>query len=73
MHAFTESVGIPLRPYVRWLRLQRAATAIVTGTPLSLAAAEAGFSDAAHMSRTFKQMFGMTPSALQRRSPVASR
>ncbi|MEC7520234.1 MAG: AraC family transcriptional regulator [Myxococcota bacterium] len=72
MHAFTESVGIPLRPYLRWLRVQRAATAIVTGTPLSLAAAEAGFSDAAHMSRTFKQMFGMTPSALQRRAEIDS-
>lgn len=68
MHVFTESVGIPLRPYLRWLKVQRAATAIVAGVPLSLAAAEAGFSDAAHMSRTFKAMFGVTPSALQRRS-----
>jgi AraC-like DNA-binding protein len=68
MHVFTESVGIPIRPYLRWLRVQRAATAIVTGVPLATAAIEAGFSDAAHMSRTFKQMFGLTPSALQRRS-----
>lgn len=68
MHVFTESVGIPIRPYLRWLRVQRAATAIVTGMPLATAAIEAGFSDAAHMSRTFKQMFGLTPSALQRRS-----
>jgi AraC-like DNA-binding protein len=68
MHVFTESVGIPIRPYLRWLRTQRAATAIVTGVPLATAAIEAGFSDAAHMSRTFKQMFGLTPSALQRRS-----
>jgi AraC-like DNA-binding protein len=68
MHVFTESVGIPIRPYVRWLRLQRAATAIVAGAPLSEAAADAGFSDAAHMTRTFKRMFGLTPSVLQRRS-----
>jgi AraC-like DNA-binding protein len=68
MHVFTKSVGIPLRPYLRWLRFQWAAAAIVAGAPLSTAAVQAGFSDAAHMSRTFKRMFGLTPSALQRRS-----
>lgn len=68
MHVFTESVGIPLRPYLLWLKLQRAATSIVHGVGLTEAAVEAGFADAAHMSRTFKRMFGMTPSALQRRS-----
>jgi AraC-like DNA-binding protein len=68
MHTFTESTGLPLRPYLRWLRFQRAAGAIMAGAPLSTAAADAGFSDAAHMSRTFKQMFGLSPSTLQRRS-----
>jgi AraC-like DNA-binding protein len=68
MHVFTESTGIPLRPYLRWLRFQRAAGAILAGEPLSAAAAGAGFSDAAHMSRTFKEMFGLSPSTLQRRS-----
>ncbi len=72
MHVFTESVGIPLRPYLLWLKLQRAATLIVNGVDLSRAAFGAGFADAAHMSRTFKRMFGMTPSALQRRSRRAS-
>lgn len=72
MHVFTESVGIPLRPYLLWLKLQRAATSIVNGVGLSEAAVEAGFADAAHMSRTFKRMFGMTPSALQLRSRRAS-
>jgi AraC-like DNA-binding protein len=65
MHVFTESIGVPLRPYLAWLRLQRAASAIVEGAPLALAAQSAGFSDAAHMSRTFRRMFGVTPSALR--------
>jgi transcriptional regulator GlxA family with amidase domain len=65
MHAFTESIGIPLRRYLAWLRLQRAAAAIVGGTPLAEAALAAGFSDAAHMSRTFRAMLGMTPSSLR--------
>lgn len=65
MHVFTESIGVPLRPYVAWLRLQRAAAAVVAGSPLGEAAHAAGFADAAHMSRTFRRMFGVAPSALR--------
>lgn len=65
MHAFTQSIGLPLRPYLAWLRLQRAAAAIVAGVPLAQAAVDAGFSDAAHMTRTFRRMLGMAPSALR--------
>jgi AraC-like DNA-binding protein len=71
MHVFTESVGIPLRPYLAWLRLQRAAAAVVSGVPLSQAAAMAGFVDAAHMTSSFRRMFGTTPSSL--RAGAASR
>ncbi|HTJ46820.1 MAG TPA: helix-turn-helix transcriptional regulator, partial [Kofleriaceae bacterium] len=69
MHAFTASIGVPLRPYLAWLKLQRAAAGIVAGRPLTEVAHAAGFSDSAHMSRTFRRMFGMPPSAL-RRQPV---
>ncbi|AEI64735.1 helix-turn-helix domain-containing protein [Corallococcus macrosporus] len=69
MHTFTESVGVPLRPYLLWLRLQRAAGAIAAGRTLGEAAHAAGFSDAAHLTRTFRRMFGTTPSSLQRRGP----
>lgn len=65
MHVFTESIGIPLRPYLSWLRVQRAAIAIVDRSPLGEAAHRAGFADAAHMSRTFKRMLGVTPSVLR--------
>jgi transcriptional regulator GlxA family with amidase domain len=71
MHVFTESIGIPLRPYLAWLKLQRAAGAIVSNMPLADAAHAAGFADAAHMSRTFRRMFGVAPSAL-RPPPVAA-
>jgi AraC-like DNA-binding protein len=65
MHVFTESVGIPLRPYLSWLRVQRAAIAIVNGTPLGEAAHTAGFADASHMTRTFRRMLGAAPSNLR--------
>ena len=67
MHVFTESIGIPLRPYLAWLKLQRAGGAIAAGRPLGEAAYAAGFADAAHMTRTFRRMLGMTPSALRAR------
>jgi transcriptional regulator GlxA family with amidase domain len=66
MHVFTSSIGIPLRPYLAWLRVQRAAVDIVSGSPLSDAAQAAGFSDAAHMSRTFRRMLGIPPSLLRK-------
>jgi len=66
MHAFSESIGVPLRPYLAWLKLQRATAAIVSGVPLAQAAHAAGFADAAHMTRTFRRMFGMSPSMLVR-------
>ncbi len=64
-HAFRDSVGIPLRAYLLWQKLQRSVVAMSTGMPLSHAAAEGGFADAAHMSRTFRRMFGMSASAIR--------
>jgi AraC-like DNA-binding protein len=61
MHAFTEAVGVPVRPYVLWLRLQRAACELNHGVSVTTAAHRAGFSDAAHMTRTFRRMLGATP------------
>lgn len=54
----------------RWLvmrRLDRARAALQTGATLSAAAAEAGFADQAHMTRHFKNAFGMTPGAWRER------
>ncbi|HMF93443.1 MAG TPA: AraC family transcriptional regulator [Vicinamibacterales bacterium] len=64
MHAFTESVGVPMRPYILWLRLQQAACDLANGISVTTAAHRAGFSDAAHLTRTFRRMLGATPSDL---------
>ncbi len=68
MHAFTAAVGIPLRPYLRWLKLERAGAALAAGASLGDAAYGAGFADAAHMTRTFRRLLGVTPSEALRRS-----
>lgn len=61
-HRARQQVGMPLRPYVRWLRLQRAMALVATGRSLTQAAADAGFSDAAHLTRTMQAHFGVAPS-----------
>jgi len=67
LHVFTESLGIPLRPYVRWLRVQRAMGALAAGCGITEAAHVAGFSDAAHLTRTLRRTLGQTPGELVRR------
>jgi AraC-like DNA-binding protein len=61
-HVFTREVGIPLRSYARWLRLVTAIEYLADGATITQAAHAARFSDAAHFSRVFKQMFGLPPS-----------
>ena len=61
MYLFRQETGIPLRRYLLWYRLISAAEQIMQQTSFTDAAHHAGFSDAAHLTRTFKQMFGLTP------------
>ena len=71
MHVFSESMGTPLRPYVLWLRLQRACCDLMAGASVTVAAHSAGFSDAAHLTRTFRRMLGMTPTDLALRKRMS--
>jgi AraC-like DNA-binding protein len=71
MHLFTTSVGVPLRPYVLWLRLQCGAGELARGKSVADAAYAAGFSDAAHFTRTFRRMIGATPRQVLRRGLAA--
>jgi AraC-like DNA-binding protein len=60
-HVFTRDVGIPFRRFVLWTRIKNAASLARAGATLTTAAVAAGFSDAAHFSRTFREMFGLSP------------
>jgi len=55
-------LGVPLARWLLWRKLARAAQAIAAGASLAIAAAEAGFADQAHLTRTMRRMFGVTPS-----------
>ena len=61
-HVFTREVGIPFRRFVLWTRIKQAVASTQAGLDLTQAAVDAGFSDSAHLSRTFRAMFGLSPS-----------
>ncbi|RSN26776.1 AraC family transcriptional regulator [Amycolatopsis sp. WAC 04169] len=67
-HLFSLEVGLPFRRFVVWLRIKRAVDAIHDGANLTEAAARAGFSDSAHLSRVFRATFGLAPSAVLHRT-----
>ncbi len=60
LHLFSEELGIAWRPYLLWRRMMCAIKAIINNSSATDAAYLAGFSDSAHLSRTFRNNFGMT-------------
>jgi AraC-like DNA-binding protein len=64
--AFTHVYGMPPSDYQRQLRLREARALIAAGTPISEAAALAGFADQSHLSRWFVRYYGVTPGRYQR-------
>ena len=64
-HLFVEQTGLAFRTYLLWLRITRAVGLFSGGHSLTEAAHEAGFSDSAHFSRTFRRMFGLPAAALE--------
>jgi len=71
IHLFSEQMSLPLRRYVLWLRLRDVVLSLAMGHTLTEAAHRAGFADSAHMTRTFRGMFGMPPSRLSRFDTLA--
>jgi AraC-like DNA-binding protein len=65
-HLFVQETGTTYRAYVLWLRINHAVRAMVRGSSWTIAAHEAGFADSAHLSRTFRRMFGVSPAMLIR-------
>jgi AraC family transcriptional regulator len=63
-HLFVQQTGLPFRTYLLWLRLMRAVEIYVGGASLTEAAHAAGFADSAHLSRTFRRMFGIAAASL---------
>ena len=63
-HLFKAQVGIPIRRYSLWRRVRYAIEYAHQQQSLTLGAHYAGFADSAHLSRVFKEMFGISPSVI---------
>ena len=68
-HTFKEQTGLPISRYILWMRLRAALLHALEGKSMAESAQAAGFSDAAHFTRTCRQMFGLPPTAF---TPVDS-
>lgn len=64
-HLFVQQTGLPFRTYLLWLRLVRAVELFAGGASLTESAHGAGFADSAHLSRTFRRMFGIAAASLR--------
>ena len=70
-HLFVQQTGLPFKTYLLWLRLVRAVEIFAVGESLTEAAHGAGFADQAHLSRTFRRMFGIAAASLSI-APISS-
>lgn len=63
-HLFKEQVGVPIRSFKIWYRLKKAVRLLKEGQSLTGAALRAGFYDSSHFANTFRETFGINPSAV---------
>ena len=63
--------GMSIKRYLLWAKIRRAVQLMADGGPLTQIALSGGFTDAAHMSRTFQRYFGLSPSFLANAGSVA--
>ena len=61
--AFRQAYGLAPSDYQRQLRVRAARKLLARDVPPSVAAAEAGFADQAHLTRWFRRYYGVTPGA----------
>jgi|CXWL01.1.fsa_nt_gi AraC-like DNA-binding protein len=61
---FRAETGMAVRNYLLWRRLLRAVEALQAGASVTEAAMDGGFSDTAHLSRSFRRTFGAAPTDL---------
>jgi transcriptional regulator GlxA family with amidase domain len=61
-HLVSDQTGMPLRRHALWQRVLRVLDVGARPASLAAAAVEAGFSDHAHMTRSFRRFLGRAPS-----------
>jgi AraC-like DNA-binding protein len=61
LRVFRDETGLPPHAYVIGVRVARAKDLLVRGLPIARVAAETGFVDQSHFTKSFKRLWGYTP------------
>jgi AraC-like DNA-binding protein len=69
---FRHWISVAPTEYARLARAQRAAAALQSGQRAAHVAAREGFADQAHMTRSLRETFGVTPTALAALAPAGA-
>ena len=65
VRSFSRAVGLPPKSYHAQVRLARARRLLAQGKSATWVAYECGFADQSHLSRRFKECYGLTPGVFQ--------
>jgi len=71
-HLFAQQVGVSVKRYALWTKVRRTVQQFTGPRALTDVALVSGFTDAAHMSRTFQHCFGLPPSFIAKQVCVTA-
>ena len=64
MSLFAQQMGLPMSQFLLWTKMRHAVTLLQSDYSITEVAQASGFSDSAHLTRTFRQFYGIKPSVL---------
>lgn len=64
-HLFKAQVGQPIQNFILWMKVVDSLNMVLQGKQVSQSAIDAGFWDGAHMTRSYKEVLGITPSKVK--------
>ncbi|NER14726.1 helix-turn-helix domain-containing protein [Leptobacterium flavescens] len=65
-HLFKEQVGQPIQSFILWMKVVDSLNLVLKGRSLTQTAYDTGFWDHSHMNRSYKDLLGTTPGAIQK-------
>jgi AraC-like DNA-binding protein len=68
VRVFHQAIGLPPHAYLKHVRLEHAKKRLLAGASIATVAYETGFADQSHLTRRFKQIYGVTPGHIFQRS-----
>lgn len=73
VHVFRQTMGLPPHAYLNQIRLERAKQLLLMGRSIATVAYETGFTDQSHLTKRFKQIYGVTPGHILQNLPCSIR